>query len=374
MVRKHRRGHPWIFSNEIRTKETIGPGEIVDIYQGKRFMGRGFFHPRSLIAVRQYTAGAQDFDQPFVDGLIARAMAYRHAHLHADSFRLVHSESDGLPGLIVDKYRTIHVVQINCRGMDDRRDLVFNSLLKLGSTGIFERSDSPQRALEGLTSRSGLVAGQVENPVTIELDGLSFQVDVERGQKTGFFLDLGDIRRMAGALSSGRTVLDLFCYTGAFACYAARAGAVSVTGVDASASAVQGAIENSRRNDLTNTAFVQADAFDFLRGDKKRYDLIIVDPPSFTRSKKELAAARRGYKEINIQAIKHLGPGGTLITTSCSHHVSEELFLQILREAGHDAGVDLRLVGRATQSLDHPVMVNMPESQYLKCLVVQRVD
>ncbi|MBE0432710.1 class I SAM-dependent rRNA methyltransferase [candidate division WOR-3 bacterium] len=373
-IKQHRRGHPWIFSNEVRKKEPIGPGEIVDIYQGKRFLGRGFYHPHSLIAVRKFSNAVQEFAPPFVDAMIAKALEYRKAHVRTGSFRLVYSESDGLPGLIVDKYEATFVVQINCYGMDARRELVFNSLLKLGPDCIYERSDTSQRTLEGLEPRTGLVAGRLENPVGIELDGLAFQVDIERGQKTGFFLDLGDIRRKAEVLARGRKVLDLFCYTGAFSCYAARGDAVSVTGVDSSAAAVDLAIDHSRRNELKNTAFIRADAFDFLRYDKETYDLIILDPPSFTKSKKGLSSARRGYKEINIQAMKRLNRQGILITTSCSHHVSEEMFLQIIREAVHDAAVDLRVIDRATQSMDHPILVNMPESHYLKCLILQRAD
>lgn len=373
-IKQHRRGHPWIFSNEVRKKEPIEPGEIVDIYQGNRFSGRGFYHPHSLIAVRKFSDTAREFDQAFADAMIARALEYRKAHMRTGSFRLIYSESDGLPGLIVDKYEKTYVVQINCYGMDARRDMVFNSLLKLGADCVYERNDTPQRTLEGLKPRSGPVAGRLANPVIIELDGLTFHVDIERGQKTGFFLDLGDIRNKVATLAPGRKVLDLFCYTGAFSCYAARGGAVTVTGIDSSAAAVDLAVDHSRINELKNTAFIRADAFDFLRSDKETYDLIILDPPSFTNSKKELPSARRGYKEINIQAMKRLNRQGILITTSCSHHVSEEMFLQIIREAAHDAVVDLRVIDRATQSRDHPILVNMPESYYLKCLILQRAD
>jgi 23S rRNA (cytosine1962-C5)-methyltransferase len=374
-ISRHHRGHPWIFSNEIKTKKEIIPGEdIVDIYRGNKFLGRGFYNPHSLIAVRRFSSEPEEFDQQFVDTMITKALEYRSRFITNKSFRLVYSESDGLPGLIIDKYEANYVIQINCLGMDRQRDLVVNSLLRLHPQSIYERNDTSLRTLEGLQTRTGLLHGTLKEPVQIELDGLRFLVDIEKGQKTGFFLDLNAIRQKAGMFSSNRKVLDLFCYTGAFSCYATRAGATSTTGVDSSDTAIALARENCRLNKIEKAVFIHADVFDFLKTDKSTYDLIILDPPSFAKSRKSLVAARRGYKEINIQAMKRLSRGGILITTSCSHHVSEEDFCDILNKAAIDVGASLTIINRATQGLDHPILLNMPESHYLKCFFLQRTD
>ena len=373
-VGRHHHGHPWIFSNEITNKkDTLPPAGIVDIYQGRRFLGRGFYNPHSLIAVRRFSNEAQEFDRQFVATMIMRALEYRTSFAGSKSYRLVYSESDGLPGLIIDRYDADYVMQINCLGMDERRDLVVESLMDLNPHSIYEKSDSSMRALEGLQTRKGLLRGQLKNPVQIELDGLTFLVDIENGQKTGFFLDLTDTRRAAGGLSRNRKVLDLFCYTGAFACYALRGGASEVTGVDSSETAIALARENCRLNGMDHAVFVREDVFDFLRNDRSTYDLIILDPPSFTRSKKMLHAALRGYKEINIQAMKRLNRDGLLVTTSCSHHVSEHDFRDVLINAASDAGVAMTVVHRTTQALDHPILLSMPESLYLKCFFLKRV-
>ena len=373
-VKRCHRGHPWIFSNEIKGKEKLPPGEIVDIYQGRNFLGRGFYNPHSLIAVRRFTSGHVEFNQQFLDAAIDRALDFRHTITKEKSFRMIHSESDGLPGLIVDNYEKSHVIQVNCYGMDVRRNMIIDSLMRMKPRFIYERSDHHSRKLEGLENRQGLLFGTLANPILIHQDGLRFLVDVESGQKTGFFFDLADIRRKVRDISKEKNVLDLFCYSGSFSIYAACGGAISITGVDSSESAVALAKENCRLNGFQNMDFVLYDAFDFLRSDKKRYDLIIIDPPSFTKSRRSLAAARRGYKEINLQAIKHLNHHGILVTTSCSYHMSEEDFREILRRAAIEAGVNLLVTMCATQSLDHPILLNMPETKYLKCLFLQRID
>ncbi len=374
-IRRYHRGHPWIFSNEIINKKDIPADEdVVDIYQGRRFIGRGLYNRHSLIAVRSFSSEHQEFDEHFVDAMITKALEYRSTFVTNNTFRLVYSESDGLPGLIIDRYEANYVVQINCLGMDRRRDLAVNSLLRFDPQSIYERSDTSPRLFEGLKPRTGLLYGTLKNPFPVELDGLNFLIDVEQGQKTGFFLDLNAIRQKARALSNNRKVLDLFCYTGAFACYAAQGGAGSVTGVDSSKTALDLAKENCRINGLKQIAFIHADVFDYLRTDKSTYDLIVLDPPSFAKSKKTLAAARRGYRDINTQAMKHLGREGILITTSCSHHVSEEDFREILTKAAVDAGVSLSIIHSATQGLDHPILLNMPESRYLKCFFLKRIN
>jgi 23S rRNA (cytosine1962-C5)-methyltransferase len=373
-LRKHHREHPWVFSNEIKHKEDIEPGEIINIYQGRSFLGRGFYNPHSLIAVRLFSSTEQEFDQQFIDEKVNKALELRMKFTKNNSFRLIYSESDGLPGLIVDKYENNYVIQINCYGIDKRRDMIINSLIRMTPGFIYERSDTQLRRLEGLEDKQGILYGTLANPVLIRQDGIPFLVDVERGQKTGFFFDLADIRKKVKEISKDRTVLDLFCHTGSFSLYAVHGGAIAVTGVDSSEPAIALAIENSKRAGIKLSKFICADAFDFLRNDRQLYEVIIVDPPSFAKSKKSLIAARRGYKEINLQAMKHLNRGGMLVTTSCSYHISEEGFQEILRKSAIDAGIGLRIIGRATQSLDHPILLNMPESHYLKCLFLQRID
>jgi 23S rRNA (cytosine1962-C5)-methyltransferase len=373
-LKRHHRGHPWIFSNEVKHKQDIPPGEIVNIYQGRKFLGRGFYNPHSLISIRLFASTEQTFDQQFLTDAINRALRTRKKFTKESSFRLIYSESDGLPGLIVDKYESNFVIQINCYGMDMRREMIIKSLIEMNPGFIYERSDTQLRKIEGLQPQQGLRYGEFANPVCIKQSNIPFLVDVEKGQKTGFFFDLADIRSKVEQECKDRKVLDLFCYTGAFSLYAARGGAVSVTGVDASASAIALAIENSARAGSKVTDFIHADVFDFLSHDAQTYDLIIVDPPSFTKSRKGLTAARRGYRDLNRQAMKHLAKAGLLVTTSCSYHIAEDDFLMTLSNAAVDAGIKLQVTNRMTQSLDHPILLNMPESHYLKCFFLQRVE
>ena len=373
-VKRRHKGHPWIFSNEITKKENIVPGEIVEVYQGHTFLGQGFYNPHSLIAVRLFSTTHQEFNQQFINDTVDRALEFRNKITTENSFRLIYSESDGLPGLIVDKYEESFVIQINCFGMDMRRGMVIESLARMKPGFIYEKSDSQLRKLEGLESKQGLIFGTLEKPVLIKQDDFLFTVDIEQGQKTGFFFDLADIRRKVRDNSRDRNVLDLFCYSGSFSIYAVCGSAASVTGVDSSEPAIALAQENCRRNNMQDVRFVCDDAFDFLRNDRDCYDLIIVDPPSFTKSKRALAAARRGYKDINLLAMKHLNKNGVMVTTSCSYHLSEEDFKDVLHKSAIAAGIDLRITGRVTQSLDHPILLNMPETNYLKCLFLQRID
>jgi len=373
-VTRHHRAHPWVFSNEVKTRDQIEPGDIVDIYHGSIFKGRGFYNPHSLIAVRRYSETKQEFDQSLVDELIKKSLDHRKDCIQDTSFRLVYSESDRLPGLIVDKYDKSFVIQIHCYGMDTRRDLIVRSLLGMQPEFIYERSDTALRKIEGLEPRKGLLHGALNNPVLIEQGGIKFLVDIENGQKTGFFFDLSDIRNKVKKISKGKRVLDLFCYTGALSLYAASGDAHSTIGVDSSESAIMLAIENSKINGVKNAQYICNDVFDFLNSNTQLYDVIILDPPSFTKSKKSLAAARRGYKRLHLQAMKHLNRRGILVTTSCSYHIREETFQEIIREAAVAAGMNLRIIDRATQSPDHPILLNMPESHYLKCFFLQRAD
>ncbi len=366
-IRKHHPSHPWIFSNELKRADgVIEPGEVVDVYKGKVYLGRGFYNPHSLIAVRRYSDGSVDFDQVFVDRSIASAWEYRKRYISDSSFRLVFSEADNLPGLIIDKYEDNFVIQIHCYGMEMKKDLIINSLIEFQPGFIYEKDDSYLRTLEGLKAENRLLYGNISGPIIIVQDGIKFYVDIEKGQKTGFYFDLRAIRNWVRDNSRGRRLLDLFCYTGGFSLYGARGGALAVLGIDSSRYACELARKNAVLNNFTNIEFSCSDVFEFLRSDRNFYDMIILDPPSFTRSKREVFDALRGYKEVNLQAMKRLKKGGILVTTCCSYHIDEANFYKVLRQAALDARVNLRVIGRAIQSPDHPIVLNMPESFYLK--------
>ncbi len=373
-VRKHRPGHPWIFSNEVRARKEIPPGSVVEIYKGTALVGSGFYNPHSLIAVRKYSNISEDFTAAFVERAIVRADAYRKQVVHNNSYRMVFSESDGLPGLIIDKYSDGYVMQINSQGMDRYKEFILHALNKFSPTFVYEKNDPYLRSLEGLDVHGGLLGGTAPGPVEIQQDDMRFLVDIEHGQKTGFFFDLATIRQRVKALAYGRNVLDLCCYSGAFSVYAARGGAASVKAVDTSEPALALARENAGLNECGNIAFEKADIFDFLKSDNELYDLIILDPPSFTRSKRKTAEARRGYRDVNLHAMKKLKPGGYLVTTCCSYHVPDNEFLQVLEKAGNRAGRMLRITGHETQAPDHPILLTMPETYYLKCYILQAVE
>lgn len=372
LIRTHRPGHPWIFSNElVKTRKDIPAGSVVELYRGRRFIGRGFYNPHSLIAIRKYTDAPEDFTAAFVERTIARADAYRRLFINENSYRMVFSESDGLPGLIIDKYDNGYVMQVNAQGMDVHKAHIVSTLEKYTPSFIYEKNDPYLRTLEGLDTQNTLLSGSLPTAVKIKQDDMHFLVDIEHGQKTGFFFDLALIRKRITTLAYGRRVLDLCCYTGAFSIYAARAGAGPVVAVDVSGPALETARENATMNSCSNIVFQQADVFDFLKSDTERYDLIILDPPSFTRSKRKTTDARRGYRDLNLQAMKKLNPGGYLVTTCCSYHIPDHEFLDVLQKAGNRAGLSLRIIGHETQALDHPILLTMPESHYLKCYFLQ---
>ncbi|MBN2620238.1 class I SAM-dependent rRNA methyltransferase [candidate division WOR-3 bacterium] len=373
-IRKHRPQHPWIFSNELtEVRKDIAPGSAIEVYKGKRSIGSGFYNAHSLIAIRKYARSAVGFDRAFVNNVVARAIEYRTKHIKHNSFRAVFSESDGLPGLIVDRYADGFVVQVHSFGIERHKQHVLDVLIEQRPRFIFEKSDAYLQKLEGLHNEHAFLYGGLDALVIIQQDDLQFAVDILQGQKTGFFFDLRDARSYVRSISKGKSVLDLFCYTGSFSIYAARGGARSVRGIDSSEGAVRLAEKNARLNQCVQISFERADVFEFLSVHKNTYDIIILDPPSFTRSRKKLQDARRGYLDINMRSMQRLAPGGILVTTCCSYHVSEEIFVTILQRAAHDAGQDMRVIGRVGQSADHPVLLGMPESRYLKCYILQCV-
>lgn len=295
----------------------------------------------------------------------------------ATAFRLVYSEGDLLPGLIVDRYEDVLVAQFLTLGMDVRRDMIVQALREVEApAAIYERSDVPSRRYEGLEERTGLLWGKLPpQPMVMRENGLSFEIDVTTGQKTGYFLDQKENRRSLAPLVSGARVLDVFCHNGTFALHALRYGAQEVVGVDSSAQAVELARRNAELNGFAEAArFVEANAFDFLRElDRtgERFDAVVLDPPAFAKSKAHFESARRGYKEINLRGIKVVEPGGFLVTCSCSHHMPEDEFYRLILEAAADARRALRLVERRGQAKDHPVLAGVPETAYLKCFVFQ---
>ena len=376
-----KRRHPWIFSGAVE-KASGKAGDTVDVLDSsKRFLARAAYSPKSQIRARVWTFDqAEAVDAGFFRNRIQAALAMREAlpaSKHANALRLIHGESDGLPGLVVDRYADVLVAQFLAAGVERWRDPILDSLLELsGCEAIFERSDAEVRKLEGLEPRVGFARGNrnaARCPI-VEY-GLNFRVDVEQGQKTGFFLDQRENRQRVRALAAGREVLDGFSYTGGFSIAALAGGAKRVTAIESSAAALQVAKENLAANplDAAKVDFRQADVFAELRklrDSAARYDLIILDPPKFAPTVAQVKKAARAYKDINLWALKLLAPGGLLATFSCSGAVSGELFQSIVAGAALDAGGEARIIERFGAAADHPVALAFPEGDYLKGLLV----
>jgi 23S rRNA (cytosine1962-C5)-methyltransferase len=370
-----RQGHPWIFSNEVASVDgDAGPGEVVEVrLVGGEFLGRGFYHPHSLIAVRLLTRDpAEAVDDAFFRRRLESALRYRERLLpEVSAYRMVHGEGDFLPGLVVDRYADHLVLQAFSAGMDHRRESLAALLEELVSpVAIVERSDSPLRALEGLPSRVGMLRGGEPGPVPIEEDGVKLEVDLLAGQKTGAFLDQRENRRLVRRYAEGARVLDVFCHDGWFGLQAAAGGAAEVLAVDASADCLARAQDNAKRNGFSSRHEVrQGDGVEVLqrlRKERRRFDLVILDPPSFTRSRKHVPQARRAYRELHREALRLLDPGGMLATSCCSHHIREDTFFETVIQASHETGRPLQWVARGMQSPDHPVLLDVPETGYLK--------
>lgn len=375
-----RSGHLWIFAGEIaRIDGKVTDGDVVDVraYRG-RWVGRGFLNRRSSLTVRLLTHRPEEIDGGFFKRRLTDAWAYRRRMLLGtlDACRVVSGEGDLLPGLIVDRYGDVLVIQTLSLGMDVRKNLIVELLGDLlAPAAVYERNDPHVRTLEGLSRQVGWLRGEHDPIVEIHEGPARFLVDVAGGQKTGFFLDQRENRLAAAALAKDGEVFDAFCYTGAFAIYAAMGGAKGVTAVDSSA----GALRLARRNaDLNSVAervrLVDANVFDELHrlGDAgARYDAVILDPPAFARSKDALPRAVGGYKEINLRALKLLRPGGVLVTCSCSFHMNEALLQSVVAEAAVDAKREVRLVEARGHARDHPVHPAMPETRYLTCLTFE---
>ena len=390
-----RSGHPWVYGEEVvRVDGMYKTGDIVDVYSDKdRYLGTGFANDISKIRVRILSDNANDrFDDAFWQRRVKYALDYRRTVMGPKDFaccRLIFGDADQLPGLTVDRYNDVLVAQTLCYGMDQVKPIIFAALVdeldKMGVTirGIYERNDVKVRELDGMEQYKGWYqADFLPEPesiiTTIDENGILYDVDVENGQKTGFFLDQKYNRLAVAKIAAGRHVLYCFTHTGAFALNAAKGGAASVTAVDISDEAVEMTTENIRRNNLSDVVTAkQANVFDLLTELAEQkcrdYDFIILDPPAFTKSGHTVRNAIRGYKEINLKAMKLLPRGGYLATCSCSHFMRDDLFRQMLADAAKDAGVHLRQIEGRQQSPDHPILWNVPETNYLKFYLFQVV-
>ena len=387
-------GHPWIYEGEvIREEGGCENGALADAVSEKgKYLGTGFVSRQSKIRLRLISRNANDrFDEAFWQRRIQYAWDYRKTVMAGDisCCRVIFGEADGFPGLTVDRFSDILVTQTLSMGMEKIKDILFPLLIKVlradgqDIRGIYERNDVAIRELEGLAQNKGWYPLPGETPpgstvTEICENGIYYRVDVENGQKTGFFLDQKYNRLAIAKLAKGKRVLDCFTHTGSFALNAAMGGAEHVTAVDISASAIEMAKANAQRNGLSDRMdFVVADVFDLLpeliaKG-KAPYDFIILDPPAFTKSRKTVGSAQRGYKEINLRALKLLPRGGYFATASCSHFIPSELFVKMLRSAALDAGVELRQIEARQQAPDHPILWNVPETDYLKFYIFQVV-
>jgi 23S rRNA (cytosine1962-C5)-methyltransferase len=374
--------HPWVFSGAIaRIKGDVAPGATVDVIAADgRFLGRGAASPSSQIRVRIWTFDPdQRIDAAFFDRRLRESIARRVQFLDAGhtATRLVHAESDGLPGLVVDRYGDRLVVQFLSAGPEAWRDTIVESLAAITDCAIFERSDAEVRTIEGFAPRAGWLAGDGEAIATIVEHGLRYRVDLLRGQKTGFFLDQRDNRSRVGTHAKGRDVLDGFSYSGGFTLNALAGGARSVVAIDSSRDAIESAQANLQANgfDASCVEFVEADAFSYLRlmrDQGRRFDLIVLDPPKLAPTVRHVERAARAYKDINLLALKLLSSDGLLATFSCSGGVGIELFQKIIAGAAVDARVDAQIVARFGPAGDHPVSLAFPEGDYLKGLLVRR--
>ena len=383
-------GHPWIYDTEITAPPECSDGDLVDVVGPKgAYLGTGFYNGKSKIRVRLISRNANDrFDEAFFERRLRHAWEYRKTVMGEDvsCCRIVFGEADSFPGLTVDRFGDILVTQTLSLGIEQRKGMLFPLLCKIlredgqEIRGVYERNDVAIRELEGLEQGKGffpipgLPTPESTRTEIIE-NGIRYAVDFESGQKTGFFLDQKYNRQAVAKISRGKKVLDCFTHTGSFGLNAAMGGAEHVHAVDISEEAVAMAEENARRNGLSDRMSFQAvNVFDLLPTIKPRtYDFIILDPPAFTKSRKTVDSAARGYKEINYRAMKLLPPGGYLATCSCSHFMTEERFVKMLREAAHDAGVRLRQIEARQQAPDHPILWNVPETNYLKFYLFQVV-
>lgn len=372
-------GHPWIYNNEI--ENIVGhpePAEIVEIYNFKNvFIGNAYYNPKSQIAARIISRKRNAvIDKAFFREKLTACKNYRERIGYKENYRLVFGDGDLLPGLVIDKFGDYLVLQTLTLGMDSRKTEIIEVLNELFSPkGIYERNDVPVRKLEGLEEQKGFLSEPFDTKIIIVQDGIKFEVDLNEGQKTGFFLDQKENKKALKNIVSGADVLDCFCYTGSFSMAAAFHGAKHVTGLDISEQAVAQATRNAKLNNVEKIChFKTINTFDYLPQlikEEKLFDVIIADPPAFTKNRAGVESAVRGYKEINLRAMKLLKPGGFLLTFSCSHYMTLELFFDLIKEAANNAGRNIRQVAQLQQAKDHPILWDVEETFYLKGFLLQ---
>ena len=375
-----RSGHPWVFASDIeKVTGDFEPGDVVSVESSKgTFLGKAFYNPNSQISLRMLTYKDEPVDKEFFRRRIQTAYDYRLNFCDIDSCRLIYSESDFLPGLIIDKFSDVLVMQSMSLGIEKWKDNITELLIEIvHPTGIYERNDVPVRRLEGMQQTTGLLWGEVPDRIIMSENGIKFSVDVKNGQKTGFFLDQKENRREVMKLCKDARVLDCFCHNGSFSLHAAKAGAKEVLGVDISEEALVVARENAEMNGLTNVTFEAHNCFDHLReltDAKEKFDVVILDPPAFTKTRAQVESALRGYKEINVRGLKLVRDGGYLVSCSCSQHVSTEQFIDMIKTAARDTKKRVRFVEMRSQGHDHPVLPASDETRYLKCAIMQIFD
>jgi 23S rRNA (cytosine1962-C5)-methyltransferase len=369
-------GHDWVFSSEVlKVFGKPADGDVISLKDGKdRLIGSAIYNSKSQIVARRFSRRKQELDLDFFKRRIAQAAEYRtRRRIDPRLCRIVWSESDGLPGLIIDRYGDVFVIQTLTLAMDMRKDLIANAVLDLfGDVPIIERNDAPVRKAEGLELRSGVLRGDTPSQIEIEIEGVKFEIDLLHGQKTGFYLDQKQNYSIVAEFAPGRRVLDCFTNQGAFALTCARAGA-DVIGVEESSENIAAAKRNAVRNEL-KVSWIEQDVFQFLRAAEKtgaQHDLIVLDPPSFTKTRSGLRDALRGYRELHMRAFKLLSKDGLLATFSCSHHVSETAFSQTIADALVDARRSARRLRRFEQAPDHPVLPTIPETEYFKGFLLE---
>ncbi len=372
-------GHPWIFANELGDSDgTFEPGDIVEVYSSNgSFVGKGYVNPASQIRIRLLTRDKkEEINNDFFYRRIKAAWEYRQQIGYVENCRLIFGEADEMPALIIDKFNDYFVIQTLALGIERWKQAIVDALQKIFSPkGIYERNDVPVRELEGMAQQKGFLSAPFDTNIILNENGLKFHVDIENGQKTGYFLDQQDNRRYIQHIVKDADVLEAFCYTGTFSMHAAKYGAKSVLGLDISDNAVNTARRNALLNNFEDICkFETVNAFDVLKKwvkESRKYDVVMLDPPAFTKSRENIQKAITGYKEINLRGMRLTKPGGYLVTASCTNLVDPTLFLKTIDMAAKDAKRKLRQVTWQTQASDHPILWHVPNTQYLKFLIVQ---
>lgn len=368
-------GHPWVFSNEVfKFEGKISSGEVCEVYSyNNEFIGVGFLNTNSKIIVRMLSLKKEEINEEFFYNKILQAWALRQKLNLTNNARIVYSEADYLPGLIVDKYSDTIVIQVLSLGIEHHKEWIINSLIKIFNPKcIYERSDVSVRKKEGLEEFKGILYGTLPEKIIIEENNIKMYVDVVNGQKTGYFLDQKMNRKQLEQYVDGKCVLDCFSHTGGFALHASKYNAKEVIAVDISQKACDDILANAKLNNFDNIKVECSDVFDYLRRDdnNQKFDVIILDPPAFTKSKDTIKKAYKGYKEINLQALKMIKSGGFLFTYSCSMNMTKDLFMEMIKDAIKDSKRQVRLLDFKFQSIDHPMLFEMEEATYLKCAVL----